>query len=534
MFRRVKPTAELRYVASTDNATTIPQVLRSRAEMTPDARFITFEDTTVTYAGAMRRAERASAAFASLGVQRGDTVAVMLPNCLEFLDLWFGCALIGAALVPVNLGLRGDGLRYIVEHSDANVAVVDASVREIFDQAVPAGVGPQQRFVRAGQDPELDTLAELLAGNHPIPRYPTVKPEHIASILYTSGTTGRPKGVLNCQNSYAVAALEFTSRYVRTRADDVFYTSLPLFHVNAQMLTTMGSMVSGRPMVLAPRFSASGFMDDVRDHGATVFNYIGAMLTMIAKQPERQSDVASPARLAVGGAAPVELWTGFERRFSLTILEIYGLTETACFCLGSPPDDIRPGTIGVPVGWSEVRVIADTGQEAALGQPGEIAIKSKRPDVLFKGYYKDPAATAASIADGWFHSGDRGVRGADGYISFIDRLKDVIRRRGENISSFEIEQIVNTYPLVAASAAVGVPSDLGEDDVMVHVIAQDGAVFPPADLIAFCEERMAQFMVPRYVRLRDTFPKTATERVQKFVLRDEGTAGAWDRDARIV
>jgi crotonobetaine/carnitine-CoA ligase len=294
------------------------------------------------------------------------------------------------------------------------------------------------------------------------------------------------------------------------------------------MLTTAGSLVSGRPMVLAPRFSASGFVDDLRRHRATVFNYIGAMLTMVAKQPEREDDGANPTRLAVGGAAPAELWRTFEERFDLAILEIYGLTETATFCLGSPPDDIRPGTLGLPLGWSEVRVVDESGAETAQGEPGEIAIRARRPDILFKGYYKNDEATDAAMADGWFRSGDRGKREDDGYFVFIDRLKDSIRRRGENISSYEVERIVNSHPAVAESAAVGVPSELGEDEVMVHVVTV-GPDLDPAGLVEFCEARMARFMVPRYVRIRDSLPKTATERVRKFALRDEGSAGAWDR-----
>jgi crotonobetaine/carnitine-CoA ligase len=316
---------------------------------------------------------------------------------------------------------------------------------------------------------------------------------------------------------------------VRVRADDVLYTSLPLFHVNAQMLTTMGALVSGRPMVLAPRFTASGFFDDLREHRATVFNYIGAMLTMLAKQPRRDDDAANPARLAIGGAAPAELWSDFERRFGLSILEIYGLTETATFCLGSPPADIRVGKIGTPVGWAEVRVEREDGSEADAGEPGEIVIRSSEPDVLFQGYYKNDDATAAAMRGGWFHSGDRGRQDEDGYFVFIDRLKDCIRRRGENISSYEVERIVNAHPLVAESAAVGVPSELGEEEVMAVVVPSPGSSLDPRQLTDFCAERMAAFMVPRYVQIRDRLPKTATERVRKFALREGGIGDAWDR-----
>jgi carnitine-CoA ligase len=282
-------------------------------------------------------------------------------------------------------------------------------------------------------------------------------------------------------------------------------------------------------MVLAPRFSASRFFDDVRAHGATIFNYIGAMLTMLAKQPERADDAENPARLAVGGAAPAELWPAFERRFGVSILEIYGLTETATFCLGSPPDAIHVGKLGLPVSWAEVEVHRADGSVAAPGEPGEIVIRSARPDVLFQGYYKNDEATAKAMEGGWFHSGDRGRRDADGYFVFLDRLKDAIRRRGENISSYEVERIVNAHPEVVESAVVGVPSELGEEEVLAVVVPRDAERFDPADLVAFCAERMADFMVPRYVRLQSALPKTATERVQKYALRERGVADAWDR-----
>jgi crotonobetaine/carnitine-CoA ligase len=302
--------------------------------------------------------------------------------------------------------------------------------------------------------------------------------------------------------------------------------------VNAQVLTTCGSLVSGRPMVLAPRFSASGFLDDLRRTGATVFNYIGAMLTMIAKQPERADDANNRVRLAVGGAAPERLWPVFEKRFGLQILEIYGLTETATFCLGSPPGDIRVGKLGRPTCWSEVRVVRSDGTEAADGEPGESMIRSKRPDVLFHGYFRDSAATHASMTDGWFHSGDRGRRDPDGYFVYLDRLKDSIRRRGENISSYEVEQIVSSHPSIAESAAIGVPSPLGEEEVMIVIVMKPGTRgLDPAELVGFCGERMAPFMVPRYVRYVDQLPKTATERVQKYILREVGTEGSWDREA---
>lgn len=529
------PEPGVTYVGNPDEATTLPEILRRRAELSPDSRCLTLAGVTRTYAGMLAAAEQAAAALASLGLRKGAKVAALLPNSTEILDIWLGAALLGAVFIPVNTGLRGEGLRYIVEHSEAEFIALDAPLAETLSAAVPVGRGPRHRYVRgqAGPPSGYGSLAALLNGAHRGAGPASVEPGDLASILYTSGTTGLPKGVMNCHNSFAVAAHEFTRRYVRIRQDDVLYTSLPLFHANAQSLTAVGSLVAGCPMVVAPRFSASGFFGDIRLHNATVFNYIGAMLTMLAKQPEQPDDASNPVRLAIGGAAPAELWRRFERRFNLTILELYGLTESAAFCLGNPPGDIRVGTIGKETSWSEVKIVAPDGRALPDGEPGEIAIRSKRPATMFLGYYKNEEATRMAMGGGWFRSGDRGRRSSDGYFIFLDRLKDSIRRRGENISSFEVERIVNTHPKVSESAVVGVPSELGEEDVMVVIVPNGGGI-DCVELIEFCQRRMADFMVPRYIRLVERLPKTATQRVEKYSLRETGIRDAWDRHAGVA
>lgn len=524
----------MRYVISQGEETTIAAALDARAEMTPDARFVSFVDEHVSYGAFVGRAERAAAALAALGAGPGSKVAVLLPNCLEFLDVWFGSALLGAALVPVNTGLKGDGLRYVLEHSEADVLVADAPLTTEVDAALAAGDGPRHRLVRGTADGAWQEWEQVYRSEHPAARRAVLSPGDLASVLYTSGTTGPPKGVMNCHNAFAVAGYEFTHNYVEARDDDVLYTSLPLFHVNAQMLTTMGSIISGRPMVLAPRFSASRFFDDLRAHDATVFNYIGAMLTMIFKQPVRPDDADNPVRLTVGGAAPANLWPEFEKRFGLEIQEIYGLTETATFCVGSRPGAAQVGKLGTPVSWADVAVRSRDGDRAADGEPGEIVVRSRRPNTLFQGYYKNPEATAAAMDGEWFRTGDRGRREPDGTFVFLDRIKDVIRRRGENISSYDVERIVDSHPAVAESAAVGVPSDLGEEDVLIVVVPRPGTPLDPGELVDYCEQRMAKFMVPSYVRLADALPKTATQRVQKFALRKEGAAGAWCRERPVA
>jgi carnitine-CoA ligase len=517
------------YVGALTEETTVPDVLERRASATPDAHFVTFGDERRTFAEGLAGAQRAAGALAAVGVGKGDTLALMLPNCLEFLDLWLGSALLGAVIVPVNTQLRGDGLRYIVEHCDADVCVVDGPLLEQFDAAVPAGTGPSRRFARGIGGGGWVSLDELLVGGHPPAPRALVRPSDLAAVLYTSGTTGLPKGVMTSHNAYAVTGFEYAQHYVRLRGDDVLWTCLPLFHINAQAITTMPSLLSGRPMVLSARFSGSGFFEEMRAHGATVFNYIGAMLTILLKQPVRENDADNPVRLSTGSSAPADRWHEFERRFGIHLVEIYGLTESAGVCLASPPDDVRVGKCGVPLSWSEVRIAREDGTTAGVDEPGEFVIRGKRRNTMFQGYYKNPDATTRAWEGGWFHSGDRGRRSQDGYFTFIDRLKDSIRRRGENISSFEVERVVNSHPAVFESAAVGVPSELGEEEVLIAVVPRPGAELDLAELADFCVVSMAAFQVPRYIRVVPELPKTPTEKVQKFALREAGSADAWDR-----
>ena len=366
-------------------------------------------------------------------------------------------------------------------------------------------------------------------GRHAPAPSPLIRPDDLATVLYTSGTTGLPKGVMTCHNAYAVTGFEYAQRYVALRSDDVLWTCLPLFHINAQAITAMPALLSGRPMVLTARFSASRFWSEMHEHRATVFNYMGAMLIILLKQPVSDDDAENPIRLTVGSSAPKDRWREFEQRFGITLVEIYGLTESAGVCLGSPPTGGPIGTCGQPLGWSDVRIAREDGSTADPGEAGEIVIRSKQPNTMFVGYYHDEPATTRAWEGGWFHSGDRGRRRADGPFEFVDRMKDSIRRRGENISSYEVERVVNEHRAVLESAAVAVPSELGEDEVMIVVVPKPGAEIDPAELSAFCIDRMAAFQVPRYVRVLTALPKTPTEKVQKFELRAEGVASAWDR-----
>jgi crotonobetaine/carnitine-CoA ligase len=483
-------------------------LLESAVDRSPDRIFLRFGDGAWSYAAFLREALRSAAALRSLGVEAGENVCLMLGNRPDYLYAWFGLARIGAVAVPINVHLKGEGLAYVLTHSRARVLVVEPELRE--------RVG--ETDVRVVTAPELRSLADAspaaCRGAEP-------RSEDVAAILYTSGTTGPAKGVMLSHTAYLNSAERFAHEMVGATPDDVLYTTLPLFHINAQAHTVMPALQLGATVALGERFSASGFWDDVRRNGATLFNSLAAMIPILCKQPPSRRDREHRARLTACAATPKDVWLQFEERFGVRIVEGYGLTETAGFCVANPLESPRIGSIGQPMSWVEARV-----------DEREILLRARGEHQFMEGYYRAPEATAEAMRDGWFHSGDAGAVDEDGYLYFVDRIKQSIRRRGENISSWEVEKIVNAHPGVLESAAVGHPSEVGEEDVRIVVVARPGERVDPLELIQWCESRMAYFMVPRYVELRDVLPKTATERVEKYRLKEEGLGpGAWDRDA---
>lgn len=510
---------------------TLWRFLEQQAEAHLDRPLLRYRDSALTYADVHERSLRAGGAFESVGVGAGDRVCLMLGNSPDYVHAWFGLARIGAVKVPLNVHLRGEGLAYVIRHSEARVVLVEAEllprIREVLGQ-VPA----VERVVVRGEvttDAEMAWSELLSAGS--LSREAGADPMDTTAILYTSGTTGPPKGAELSHHAYLNSARHFAREMVGATADDVLYTSLPLFHINAQAHTVLPAMLQGAAAALGERFSASGFWDEIRAHRATIFNSLAAMIPILLKQPEQARDRDHGARLTACAATPKDLWQAFEERFGVRIVEGYGLTETAGFCVANPRGAGRIGSIGKPMDFVETRVVGEDDRDVPAGVQGEILVRGRAPHVLMEGYYRMPEETAQAMRGGWFHSGDRGYADEDGYLYFVDRMKQSIRRRGENISSWEVEGVVNAHPAVLESAAVGVPSELGEEEVKVCLVLRPGAGLDPLELVRWCETRMAYFMVPRYVEIMAELPKTATERVEKYKLKERGVGRAWDREA---
>ena len=506
-------------------------------------------------------ADRLAAGFTrELGLRAGESAAVMMRNSLACVDAWFAMARAGVVDVPVNVAQQGDGLRYVLSQSRSKVVLCDAEflgrlaavspdlpeVRHVVvhrpDRPAAGAAGGAEGGGSGGAEGgagfnpgvTLHELPSLYIDESP--KLPRLQPQDVAAILYTSGTTGPPKGAM-LSHAANLTLARHTSWLMGYDSSDVLYTAFPLYHINARYTTVMCALDAGARCILEQRFSAGDFWNVCRRKGVTAFNYMGALIMMLWKQPPRPDDRDNPVQRGFGAPCPVEIWEAFEERFGVKLTEVYGSTEVPIvvqngMAAASLADRVI-GSAGLPSGLYDLRV-ADPDDDGSLpaGQPGEILVRPRREGVAFSGYFDMPEATAEAWRGGWFHTGDRGVIGEDGRLSFIDRMKDCVRRRGENISSYEVEHTICSHPAVLEAAVVGVPSELSEEEVLACVVLKDGERLNAAELVEFCSGRMADFAVPRYVRWMPKLPKNASQRVQKFLLRSQGlTPDVWDRCA---
>jgi crotonobetaine/carnitine-CoA ligase len=492
-----------------------------RADRHADTLAVGFEQKVVTCGEAVERASAVGNALTAMGVQAADRVAIMLPNGLEFLDTYFGLAAIAGAAVPVNIAQRGETLRHILEHSEAQVIVIDQELVGILDEAWP---DHRLRMVVVGDHPPPGAVpfAELAAGSTALPEISIGDREPIG-ILYTSGTTGPPKGVV--ADGYDLEPARILLGHVGAQPGETVYTCLPLFHGNALMLSAMGSIQNDWILRLGRKFSASRFWDEVRDSRAVSFTALGAMIPILLKATPSDTDRDHDVRTVISAACPAWVWREFEDRFGVRIVEFYGMVDSPGLLINA---EGRVGAMGRAATDVEFQVVAND-QPVPDGTVGELVFRHPRGPLTH--YHRDPEASEQAYRGGWFHSGDLATRDTDGYFTYCGRLKESIRRRGENISAWEVETVVNQHPSVRESAAHAVPSELGEDDVKVVVVLEPGQVIDPASIVRFCQGRMADYAVPRYVDFRSELPKTETHRIRYQVLREQGIAeGSYDRE----
>ena len=498
----------------------IGQLLRRRAEQDPERPLLHIGSLDQSVGDFNSSVNRIAGLLADLGVGPGVKVAVMLPNSPEFLWTWFACAKLGAVYVPINTDYKNDILQYQLAKADVSHLVIESAW---LDRLTPSVASlPQLRglVVRGESQPAAPpglALVPTTAADSFVDSEPDIPVRYTDphAISFTSGTTGPSKGVLASNCHVTTFALDWI-RCVGLTPEDRLHSCLPMFHAIAAWLGFLPVLMTGASMVVTERFSASRFWDEVRAAQATIVHGIFSMVPILLKQPPRPDDASQPARRFYIGQQN----DAFEARFNCRIIEVFGSTETGIVTYTPLDEERRAGSCGRANQDSfEVALLDDEDNEVPVGTVGEIAVRPRQPFSMLTEYYNMPDESLAAFRNLWFHTGDSARADEDGYLYFVDRRKDAIRRRGENISSFELESVVYRIPEVLECAAVAVASELSEDDVKVCIVRKPGETLCAADVWAFCEANMPRFWVPRYVEFLSELPKTPNQKIQKYLLR---------------
>lgn len=508
---------------------TVATVLAERARTHADRFAVRFREADFTYADLDRRVRSLASGIRAHGL--GPVVPTLLPNCADAVALWFAANRAGAVWAPLNTGFRGIGLAHAVNLTGSRDLVVDRSLIDALIGAAGRLKHLERLFVR-GFDDEVSrigarfTMLPLEALACPDDGAPPHTPASHADpslLIYTSGTTG-PSKACELSHRYVLGHAAILAKVTEMHADDVIFCPYPVYHWDATIGTVAPALYLGATAVITERFSVSRFWEDVRCYGVTVFDFMGATLTFIYNRDPRADDADNPARLGWGVPMPA-FQADFERRFGLRLAEGYGSTELGVIVF----QDLRAtspaprGSCGRCLPGFRLRIVDGAGRTLPVGEVGEIVARPEADEdrhLMMTGYYRMPEVNREAFCGGWFHTGDLGRLDEAGNLYFEGRKKDAIRRRGENISAFEIEQVIEGHPAVVEAAAYGVPSEHTEEDVALAVVVREGHELGADEIIAYCRGRMARYMVPDHVRFVDALPKTPTEKVSKRVLRE--------------
>lgn len=501
----------------------IPDLLRARAAATPDNVCCAMDDTSYTYAQMDHRSDRLAAGLAALGVGPGERVATLSPNRSELLELFYGVAKTGAAQVPLNAYLKGEFLLHQLRQSRSRVLITDAAGRAAL--APIRAQLPELQTVIMLDDAEGDEVDYAAVRDHdgPVPAL-SLSPADTMSILYTSGTTGLPKGCV-ASHGYYMRSAQVLGEALEIDDSDVLLAGLPLFHAGARLVTVTLPLLFGIPAYLEGTFSARGYFPHAREVGATVMIAVGAMGAAILATEPSSADRDHSVRRIMCAPLSLESQAVFRERFGVEPwVDVFGQTECMPMTLTALSSDCRdPNGCGIAARDLEVELLDPDGNVLEGEAAGEICIRPLVPHAMFDGYFEQPAATVEAFRGLWYHTGDFGRRLPSGAFAFVDRLKDCLRRRGENISSFEVEQAIDHHPAVVESAVHAVPSELGEDDLKAVIVVS--RPIDHAELFDFFKNSLPYFAIPRYLEVIDALPRNGVGRVLKHKLRDVGTGG---------
>ena len=508
------------------------------AEQVPERPYLiwTGDDSEVSYQQFDADMNRAANAWLALGVRRGNRVAFMLDNSPQFMAAWLGLAKIGACLVAINTGFRHEEASYLVGDSEARFVLTSSEYLPVL-----AGVEREHATLKAvltiDPQPGHHDFSSAMASADGTSPMVTPGGDDLMSLIYTSGTTGNPKGVMQTQANFVLTGQSYPT-WMGMADGDRIYACLPLFHINSQAYSSMGAVGARGSIVLAPRFSARRFWPEVRRHRVAAFNYIGAMTAILSKKEPADDDRDHSVKVAYGvPALEHETRLALEERFGLTIVSGFGMSETTFGLAESLTGERRPGSMGKPrhhpdstVPRTEATIVNDGGHPVSPGTHGELLLRNA---AMMVGYFNDPVRTAEALdGEGWLHTGDNAWMDEDGFFYFVDRKKDIVRRRGENISSLEVERTIERHPDVLEAAVIGVPSDLTDEDVLAYIVPRPGVELSPEVIVEWCADRLAPFKVPRFVELVRQMPKTPTSKIQKAKLRELPPGLRYDRETQ--
>ena len=502
----------------------LPDVLQEKVQEHPDKPCVVFEDaqgqvSSLSYRQFAQRVNRLCNALVGAGVGAGQTVALMMSNCTEFLVAWMAINQAGAVMVPVNILYAADELQYLLNNSDAVAFIGEERFVPIFLEVAAQCPQVRLRICARTRNPVAGfrLLDDILAQESDETRAVRVDPSAPAQIIFTSGTTSRPKGAIISHRSSVMQGIA-VSQAMGMRPDERSCVVLPLFHVNGQFVSVVPTLTVGGTIVLLETYSASRFWDQVRRHDSTFMSIVPMQLRTMLAQPAHPDDRNHRVRFSFYALLTTdEEWDAFEQRFGIKLIEGYGLSETLGICTCNPLfGKVKRHCIGLPVLGREIRVADDAGADRPAREVGRILV---RGEPLFCGYYRNPQASAACMADGWFDTGDNGYFDEEGYLYFFDRSKDVIKRAGENIAATEVERVLNEHPKIAESAVIAVPDPLRDEAVKAFVVLAPGQSLTVQEVQEWCALRLARFKVPSFVEFIDAMPKTSIGKIMKYVLK---------------
>jgi crotonobetaine/carnitine-CoA ligase len=515
---------------------TLRDLLEEKVALCPDRELLVFEDRDggierYTYREFDTRVNQLANGLLAEGMKREEKVVVHLPNSPAFLLTWFALAKIGAVMVPTNTANTAAEMEYVLNFSDATTIVTEPPFMGMFDQALPRCPGIRRIFLaRAREVPaEARSWDDLWQGQPATLPPIALDNEATAEILFTSGTTAQPKGVM-LTHANCLWSGERASKHVRLAPGERNLTALPCFHVNAQSISILSTLTVGATVILIELYSASKFWDQVRRHRANMLSLVPALMRTIAAQPARDSDTDHAVRVSFYAINCTDKEKAdFEQRFGIKLLNGYGLTEAMTIVTIAPIDGNRKWpSIGLPTLDRQIKIVDDQDREMPRRQVGELIVKGVPGRTITKGYYKNPEATAATVKDGWLHTGDNAWMDEAGYVYFFDRKKDVIKRGAENVSASEVEGVLMEHAGVLECAVIGVPDPIKDEAVKAFVVPRPGMALSVDEIVAHCAGRLARFKVPQLVEIRDALPKTSIGKIEKKLLRqqEQSRAGA--------